>query len=347
MGTPKRRIFFWGLMIIIIALVPFAAGCGDSEEVITLRYASAMPEFVAPSQFAIHFMNYVEEKSGGRVKFKTYHAGLLGEIFEMLNLVSTGAIDMTLITHPIFKEQLPLHNFPEDITGGMDKAMDCINKLNFEIPETSSLLEKEYRAINIKGLNYCALGEDGILATTIFNSLADLEGKKLGADKEIKAYAQLGFNIVSVTQADMYEALARGVCDALPFAIEAVASNRWYEKAECYMYNSSYHGGFQITVNLDTWNKLPADIQEILMAAAADTEAFSVEWDKRKSAEYEQILKDAGLIVGRLPESDSSAFLKLSHQIDREDMLAIAKKVGKAEEAKIILKHFDELAGVY
>jgi TRAP-type C4-dicarboxylate transport system substrate-binding protein len=113
------------------------------------------------------------------------------------------------------------------------------------------------------------------------------------------------------------------------------------------MYNSSYHGGFQITVNLDTWNKLPADIREIFMAAAAETEAFSVEWDKTKSAEYEQILKDAGLIVGRLPESDSMAFSKLSHQIDKEDMLAIAEKVGKAEDAKIILKHFDELVGTY
>ena len=69
MGTPARRIFFWGLMI-IIALAPFTAGCGDSEEVITLRYASAMPEFVAPSQFAIHFINYVEEKSGGGLSLK-------------------------------------------------------------------------------------------------------------------------------------------------------------------------------------------------------------------------------------------------------------------------------------
>jgi TRAP-type C4-dicarboxylate transport system substrate-binding protein len=191
------------------------------------------------------------------------------------------------------------------------------------------------------------MGEDGILANTVFSSLADLRGKKLGADKEFKAYAQLGFNIVSVSKPDMYEALARGVCDALPFAIEAVASNRWHEKAKCYMYNSSFHGGFQITVNLDTWNKLPADIQEIFMTAAADTEVFSMEWDKRKTAEYEQILKDAGLIVGRLPESDSRAFLKLSHQIDKEDMLAIAEKVGKAEEAKIILKYFDELLGTY
>ena len=58
------------LIVIIIALVLFIAGCGGSEEVITLRYASAMPEFVAPSQFAIHFINYVEKKSGGRVKGK-------------------------------------------------------------------------------------------------------------------------------------------------------------------------------------------------------------------------------------------------------------------------------------
>lgn len=332
-------------VVVVLLLSLFAIGCGDKEEVIELRYASAFPEAVAPSQFAIHFANYVEEKSGGRVKFKMYHAGVLGETGEMLNLISTGAIDMTLIIHPLFKEKFPLHNFPEDVMGGMDKTMNYINRLNFEIPETSALLEAECTANNIKGLNYCALGEDGILGKTVFHTLADLKGRKIGADKEMKAYTELGLSVIGVSQPDMYEALGRGVCNVLPFPVEAVASNRWYEKADCFMYNGLYHAGQQFTINLDTWNSLPVDIQEIFMAAARDTEAFSVEWDKRKTAEYEQVLRDNGLEVGRLSEADSKTLLALSRRIDAEDMMTIAEKAGKGEAAKLILKYAEEMTG--
>lgn len=345
MEKSAGRVYYRGIIVGILLLAFFSGGCSDNKEVIELRYASAFPEAVAPSQFALHFANYVEEKSGGRVKFKMYHAGVLGETVEMLNLVSTGAIDMTLVIHPIFKEKLPLHNFPEDVMGGMDKTMNYVNRLNFEIPETSALLEAEFTANNIKGLNYCALGEDGILANTTFHSLADMKGLKIGADKEMKAYSQLGLTVVSVSQPDMYEALGRGVCNILPFPVEAVASNRWYEKGKCFMYNGLYHAGQQFVVNLDTWNRLPADIQEIFIAAAKDTEAFSVEWDKQKTTEYEQVLRNDGLEVGRFSEADSRTLMKLCRRIDAEDMLAVAQKAGKAEAAELILKYAEEMTG--
>jgi len=339
----KAKVFCMVLCFLLIIPVLFSCAKPKSTEVITLRFASDTPEVAAPTQFAYHFMNYVEEKSGGRVKFERYPGGVLGIMPEMLNMVSSGAIDMTVLLHLLFKEQLPLHAFPEQVRGSMANAMDYINKLNFEIPETAALMEKEMEANNIKGLNYHALGEDGIVAKTVFNSLADLKGKKLGGDKPLKAYENLGFTIVSVNQADMYEALARGVVDALPFPIEAVASNKWYEVSKCFMYNSLYHGGWQTVINLNTWKKLPPDIQDIFLEAAKSAEAFSVEWDKNHTAEYEKTLRDAGLVVGRLPASDTDALFKQYYEMDKQDMLTFAEKTGKTEEAKTILKYVDQI----
>ena len=355
----KRRIIF-GLLVAALLALPLVGACSEpaapaqpaapapapapapSPEVIKLKYASGMPEAGAPSQFATHFMDLVEERSGGRVEFERFHGGVLGKIFEMLNLVSAGACDITLLVHPMFKEQLPLHNFPEYQLSDT-KAMEYVNKLNFDIPETAALLEKEDEANNIKGLNWHFLGEGGLLAKKEFSTVADLKGEKLGTQKEQKAYEELGLTVVSISDADLYESLSRGVCSVIAFPIDAAVHSKYYEVTKCFMYDGLFHGGQQTVVNLGVWNSLPADIQKIFLTTADDTEAFSVEFINSHAAEYEQIMKDNGVTLGSLPASETEMLLKLEYDMDVKDMIALGEQVGKAEEVKTVLKYADEI----
>jgi TRAP-type C4-dicarboxylate transport system substrate-binding protein len=355
-----KKIVLIGLAITTLVVLPFFGACTTSapeteaepaapqttppaptDEVITLKYSGSMPETAADT--SKYFLNAVEEYSNGRVKIESFWGGVLGSPPEMLNMVSSGAVDLTQLITPIFVEQMPFHNFPEYQLGGAEKTMDYVNKLNFEIPETSALMEEEFKALNIKGLSWLYTGEDGMLATTEFDSLADLKGKKLGAMKPAKALVQLGLNEVMVLDSDLYESLARGVCDCANYDLSAVEKNRWYEVAKCYRFNGFSHGGWQFVVNLDAWNSLPADIQEIFTDAAADTEKFSIELETNDTADRITTLEGAGLVVGQFSETDTEEWFRLNYEIATRDLRDLATKIGKTEEMEILLKHVDEL----
>lgn len=227
--------------------------------------------------------------------------------------------------------------------GGATKQMDYINKLNFGIPETAALMEKEYEANNLKGLNWNFLGENGMWSKMVFSSMADLKGKKLGSMKEQKALTQLGLNVVSVSDSDTYEALSRGVCDLASYPMGAGVTYKWQEVTKCFMFDGLYHGGWQATVNLNTWNKLPADIQNLFIATGNEMEAYSIECEKAQTAKQVQICKDAGLVVGQLPETDTETLLKINHELDAQDMQALAAKIGKVNEVNVLLKYVNEI----
>jgi len=355
----KKKILL-GLLVLTLVILPLSAACSSpgstsapatsaaqtsapQSEVINLKFAIILPDSPTGCNHSRHLLDYIEEKANGRVKIERYWNGVLGAPPEMLNLISTRAIDITLLMAPLFTEQLPFHNFPEYQMGGAAKTMDYINKLNFEIPETAALMESELKANNIKGLNWFYVGEEGIMARTVFSSLDDLKGKKLGTMKPNRALSALGINEVSVLESDSYEALSRGVCDCVNYNLTATVLNKWYEVTKCYMFNGFFHGGWQTIMNLDTWNSLPADIQQIIIDAAKDTETYSVECEKAATADQMQLLKDKGLVIGQLPAADTENWFKINYDLNVQDLRDIAAKVGKTADMEVLLKNVDSL----
>ncbi|MGI9951899.1 TRAP transporter substrate-binding protein DctP [Moorellaceae bacterium AZ2] len=347
-------------MLMLLALI-LVGGCGSkqssapgqggqepqkSQEVIKLKYACTYQKTEEGALIGYKFCDYVEERSGGRVKFERYPGGVLGGAPEILRLVSSGSVDVVSFPHVVFKDELPLSAIPEWSSGAPEKAVEYFNKIFLEIPETSPLLEQEAQEHNIKYLRFVSGGCNVFVSKKEINSLADLKGKKLGAGAAQEAFAKLGVTVVNVTPPDIYEDFSRGIIDVTHMGFGPTVQLKWYEVAKCWVFDGTYTAGNPITVNLNTWNKLPPDIQQIFIEGAKAASDYSIELAKNTREQNIQTLKNAGAVVKELSPAEAQQWFQNIFEYGKKDMLERATKAGKAEQAKIILKHVEEQLGM-
>ena len=109
-------------------------------------------------------------------------------------------------------------------------------------------------------------------------SLAELSGKKVNmwAPGDVNIWGEFGMFAVPVYIADMYESLSRGVLDSVYFPPTGSLALKLFEQAKSNLGLGQGDATTPIIFNLNTWNSLPSDIQDIIMAASLETSQFSI-----------------------------------------------------------------------
>ena len=145
-----------------------------------------------------------------------------------------------------------------------------------------------------------------IFSSDPLDTLADFEGKQIRQHSAILGdlLAGLGAEGQFVAFADVYTALERGVLDAGVTGGEPGHSQRWYEVTQ-YLYGpivGSVAVAY-VTMSSDSWERLPEDIQQILLETGRDYEDLA---KKTLIEEWNVISVDANVESGMLhkPFSD-------------------------------------------
>jgi len=302
-----------------------------AQQPITLKMATTFIETEAGGKIAQHFADYIKEKTGGLVTIEIYPGGTLGGPPELLDLVSSGSVDLVPLGHPPLADKLPLLNFPMWAPGSPQAAVDYFNELVFNNSETAPLIQAEAEANNVKYLGFTAGGSNVFISKTPFQKLSDLVGKKFGAGGSIPAFEALGYTVVQMFPPDGYENLSRGVVDATQMGFVPTVNLKWYEPAKYYMFDGTYAAGNPWTINLASWAKLSPEIQQVFMDAAKDAEAYSLELDKTETEAAIAMLKENGVTVGELSAEDKAAWYQLLFEASAKDCLDRAARLGITE----------------
>jgi TRAP-type C4-dicarboxylate transport system substrate-binding protein len=176
---------------------------------------------------------------------------------------------------------------------------------------TAPFEEEMARTFNSKPLfqqliaPYWALGKVAGCTTGTF------QGKKirtLGADAP-KMFSAIGAVPVSLTTPELYEGLQRGTVDYLSIPTTHMRTLKLSEvgKHACgpvFMLTM----GHTTVINLDTWKKLPPDVQKVILDVAKETESFYLEHLKKTEQADQQTLKAAGVQFASLPAADVAAW---------------------------------------
>ncbi len=277
-----------------------------TQEPVVFKMASIHNENETGGLIAQHFIDLIEERTGGAVKFDLYPGATLGGPPEMLGLVSSGSVDIIPFGHPAAGADLPLLLFPMWCPGDQQTAIDYFNHLVFENPETSALIQAEAEAHKIKYLGFVAGGSNVFGAKQPWNSLADLKGKKIATGGMIQAFQSIGFEAVQSFPPDTYENLSRGVADCFQMGFSPTVQLKWYEVAPYYMYDGTFAAGNPWTVNLNSWAKLTPETQQIFFDVAKEMEAWSVDVTLQAEAEAVKTLEAAGGTIGSLSAEDQA-----------------------------------------
>jgi TRAP-type C4-dicarboxylate transport system substrate-binding protein len=141
---------------------------------------------------------------------------------------------------------------------------------------------------------------------------ADLTGLKIRTspfyDPLIKA---LHGATVRIEGGEIYSALEKGVVDGTTWPAIGALDFKWYEVVK-YMVRPRFgENGYVMVVNLNSWNKLPKDLQEIFTEIVIETENKSRPILQKELEYEEKELQKKGMEMLVLPPEEAAKYIKV------------------------------------
>jgi len=250
-----------------------------TAEDITLRIGSGHPPGVVYAGLMIDYFQpelkrRVEERTDHTINFVEGYSGSIVKVTEVLEGVQDGVLDIGGMCFCFEPSNLPLHAFQVMLPFG---TMDPVQSLGIaqdvykEVPFLTEVFPEEYNQILLS-----RIADGGYNLGTKFpwEKLSDLQGEKIGgAGINLNWLEKAGVVPVSSSLATSYTELSTGVYDGFIMFPSAWVNLKLYEPGPYYTLigfgSMTWHG---LTINKDTYDELPADVQEILLEVAADYE---------------------------------------------------------------------------
>ena len=66
-------------------------------------------------------------------------------------------------------------------------------------------------------------------------------------------------------------------------------------------------------MNLDKWDSLSPEVQEILLKAIAETQNFALEWFDKNQKEQEAIMKEAGMEIVEISDEEKKRWTQVAN----------------------------------
>ena len=278
----KRR---FSLAVILLAVLVLLAGCGgqsaeksgsaaqDAQEPIKLRIVTEYSLGDKRGQIIQSFADQVNQDTNGRVLIEIYPDGQLFKSDAHYEAVSAGSVEMA-VTH--FGKGWP-QIIPE-ITimgaGVFEDSTHALKALNGPLGDKlSQLLEEK---ANTKLLAWTGAGNVDAMGcrSMQITKPEDLKGLRMRVPNASQSalVEALGGAPALINPSEAYLALQRGTIDGVfSTTPSGVVHSKLYEVAE-YWTRISISLGLEhgFVINQDTWEKIPADIQQVIARAAQE-----------------------------------------------------------------------------
>lgn len=233
------------------------------------------------------FADEIEKRSGGKHKVRIHWGGSVANINEIPNAIENGAGDMGDVVTPYFPEQLLINNAISYFIPQPHNSL-ALGKLMEEWHAKHAQFAAELAKYKQKLIALRPLEEYGMICTKPVKTVADFKGLRVRSfgfalPAVIKA---LGGVPVSMGTPETYEGLSRGIIDCSPVGPTLAAGWKYDEVAKFYVeLPLGATWGHLVTVNLDKFNKLPKDLQDVLVQVGQEyLVQYTTEMDKQEQA---------------------------------------------------------------
>ena len=264
------------------------------------------------------FAKSVEEMSNGRLTVKVYGGGELVPPLEVFDAVSSGTAEMGHSGAYYWKGKDPATQFFAAVPFGLN-AVEINSWIHYGGGQ--ELWDEVYSPFGVKPL---AGGNTGVQMAGWFNkeinSPDDLKGLKMripGMGGEV--LKRLGGVPVNIPGGELFTALQTGAIDATEWVGPYNDLAFGLYKAASYYYYPGWHEPgtmLEFTINLEAWNKLPADLQAIVQTAArAVNQDMLDEYTARNNAALETLVNEHGVRVKRLPDDVLLLLQKVADEV--------------------------------
>ncbi len=293
---------------LVAAALAATAGSAAAQETIRLRIAAGhAPVFSYVNLMQTYFVpevtKRVAERTKHKVEFVEGYGGSMVKVFDTLEGVQTGIIDIGGYCLCFEPSNLPLHAFQVMTPFGPSSAVQSLQVAQTvydRVPYMTKVFEDKFKQ---KFLTLMTDNNYNLGTTFEWNDISELKGKKLsGAGLNLKWLEFVGATPVQTNLPEVYTSLQTGVYGGLIMFPSAWLSFKLYEPAKYYTEIGfgaiTWYG---LTVNSARWAKLPKEVQDIMLEVAKETSTRSGTIADDLYVKQIEELKKRGAIVRSLP----------------------------------------------
>lgn len=259
-----------GLLLAGACAFPAAA---YAQETINLTVASSHPTTIPWIGFIqTHFMPEVDrilaEKGEYKIEWQEAFGGQLYKANATLTSVEEGVTDIGWVFSYLEGAKMPLSQvtgYTPFSTNNVPAMLDTMRQLYQDVPE----FKQEWEQYNLVFLGATGSDTYDLYTKEPVATLDDLNGRKISAPGVLGTWLRgLGANAVDGALTTFYTDIQTGVSDGVLSLALGALPTKLYEVAP-YITKANvgvvFSGG--LAINRDTWDGLPEDVQQALLAA--------------------------------------------------------------------------------
>lgn len=310
-------------LTMIFALTAVSASADDAIVLkIGVSTADTDPRNIAAKSFA----DEIEEKTNGAVKAEVYPAGQLGGDGQLVEsmVMDAGTVDIVITDASNFGTVVPDMNISglPFLFDGFDAAWAFMDG------EVEAAAEAELLEVGIRVLAHydngfrCVTNSKGPVETP-----DDMKGMLIRTPENqviMATMSALGANPQPLAFSELYQALQQKTYDAQENPIPVIYNNKLYEVQEYLSVTNHIYSGMCFAIAESTWNKLSAEQQEIVAAAAQASGDYDREMNRQQTEDLVANLEEAGMKIN-YPEL--APFSAATQSVIEENALGISEEL--------------------
>lgn len=301
----KKQLILGSLIMLLAGSMTACSSTGKavdgstskSEETYTLKVSHVQGDNAPVVQALYQFEKDVEAASNGRIQIEVFPNGTLGDTVDLINQCKTGSNVAFMTDAGRFADIVPdisvicgPYLFDNYETGNQMVQSDVFQEW------CSQLADEGYRALSF---NYYE-GDRNILTTKPVNSMADLKDIKLRTGSTVQWIDTLnafGAIPTSLAQSEVYTGIQQKVVDGADQQVVTVHDMQLYEVCKHYTMTRQYQLMLGLVLSNDWFNKLPEDLQQILVENSIKAGEYSSKLTLELVDSQLEEMKKQGLVV--------------------------------------------------
>lgn len=324
----KLAILITIVLIVPVVLMSFVS-CSQSSsttsqsgststaaKAVILRIGVTYPEADPHGKFTLQMVDSFNSRAGGRYVMEPHLGTTIVGLVESLDAVRTGAIEMSICPIGPFAANDPRFAASE-ICFLATNIQSAIEQANAIMPDFSNIYETKF---NQKALAINPMGAMEVLGVNKpIKTVDDWKGLTVQAvsPQTADAIQSMGGAPVTIAPVEGYSAMQKGVVDASLFPLDAVLAMNFFEVAKYLTVTYFSPATNIVTINLDVWNKMPKDIQDIMVDECQKLQTNLDNAFTQSMTNTPKTLESKGVEIYYLPkaERDKWSALVLPNQI--------------------------------
>ena len=264
----------------------------------------------------------VKEKSNGDLEIAWGGGPEAIPAFQLVEALRNGVVDLAWTAHTYNVAQLPV------VEGA---------KLSKFTPaqEREKGVFAFYQDVYQKKLNatYLGRGTPGLtynLYTTVpVKSLADFKGLSIRVTPAYKAFVEaMGAAPVATDPGEVFTALERNMVKGYGWPSLGISDFGWDAVTKFVIEPAFYQVDVMVIANINAWNKLPKNLQDVLSASMQEVEKEAYQHFGKLISQDRENLKKKGVQEIKLPAAEAEKYLQIAYEASWNEVLKKDPQLG-------------------